>query len=159
MGYAIPAVHLAPIAVAPARPPVYPAPPAHPPVPRIAPAPLPAITTPVKPAKLERQELTGNKDQSSWTVAADRARVVVDLPADAKLYVGGRLSKSTLEQRHMETPELTPGKTYTYELRVELVRDGKPITETKKIAVRAGEVVRANFKDVGATVTARTTSK
>jgi len=125
-----------------------------------APALLPENLAPLKPAKLEEGQVsTQNKEQANWTVAADRARVVVDLPADAKLYIGDRLSQSTREQRHMDTPKLTPGKTYTYDLRVEMVRDGKPVTETRKVAVKAGEVVRANFKEKDASVTARTAAK
>jgi uncharacterized protein (TIGR03000 family) len=86
--------------------------------------------------------------------AANRARVIIDLPANAKLYVDDRLSRSTEEQRHFETPELTPGKAYQYDLRVEWTQDGKPVTETKKIVVRAGQITRASFKDVESSVTA-----
>jgi uncharacterized protein (TIGR03000 family) len=88
-------------------------------------------------------------DKNKGTSAApNRAKLIVELPADAKLYVDDRAMKSTSGVRTFNTPELEPGQLYYYELRVEVERDGKPVTETKRVIVKAGEVVRANFPKV-----------
>ena len=42
-----------------------------------------------------------------------------------------------------------------YEVRAELVRDGRTVTETKRVIVKAGEEVRATFNDMSAVSTAR----
>jgi uncharacterized protein (TIGR03000 family) len=84
------------------------------------------------------------------------AKVIVELPADAKLYVMDRATQTTDSVRRFATPALEPGKTYFYDLRAEVIRDGKPVTETQRVLVRAGEVVRARFTGMGADESLRT---
>jgi uncharacterized protein (TIGR03000 family) len=84
-------------------------------------------------------------DGKGMGAAPNRAKLIVELPTDAKLYVDDRQMKTTSNVRTFNTPELEPGQLYYYELRVEVLRDGKPVTETKKVIIKAGEVVRANF--------------
>jgi uncharacterized protein (TIGR03000 family) len=55
--------------------------------------------------------------------------------------------------RSFNTPTLEPGQTYYYMVRAEVVRDGKPITETRRVIVRAGRTARASFKDMEEAVT------
>jgi uncharacterized protein (TIGR03000 family) len=81
-----------------------------------------------------------------------RAKVVIEVPADAKLYIDDQLMKTTSERREFRTPALKKGETYYYEVRAEVMRDGKPISETKKVVVRAGEEATANFKDMGSSL-------
>jgi uncharacterized protein (TIGR03000 family) len=83
-----------------------------------------------------------------------RAKVVVEVPADAKLYIDDQLMKTTSERREFRTPPLKKGETYYYEVRAEVMRDGKPVSEMKKIIVRAGEEATANFKEMGSSVAA-----
>jgi uncharacterized protein (TIGR03000 family) len=40
--------------------------------------------------------------------------------------------------RVFQTPELTPGSVYFYDLKVEMVQNGKTVTEEKRIYVRPG---------------------
>jgi uncharacterized protein (TIGR03000 family) len=70
----------------------------------------------------------------------------VTLPADAKLTIGSTPTVSTSESRIFETPSLTPGKTFYYELKATVVRGGKTETVTKKVAVRAGEDTRVKIE-------------
>jgi uncharacterized protein (TIGR03000 family) len=74
-----------------------------------------------------------------------KAKLVVEVPADAKLYIDDQLMKSTASVRSFSTPELEAGQAYYYIVRVESIRDGKTYEETKSIVVRAGENVRASF--------------
>jgi uncharacterized protein (TIGR03000 family) len=109
-------------------------------------------TTP--PGKIET--VPQPKPTSSGLLQNNRARVLVDLPADAKLYIDDQLMKTTSEHRTFNTPRLDVTQTYYYELRAEVVRDGKPVTMTKRITLKAGEVVRARFGDMEAAETVST---
>jgi uncharacterized protein (TIGR03000 family) len=73
------------------------------------------------------------------------AEIVVRVPSDAKVFVEDRSTKLTGAERYFETAELQPGKTYTYEIRADLNRDGKVVSQTKRVAVRAGEKVAVTF--------------
>jgi uncharacterized protein (TIGR03000 family) len=78
--------------------------------------------------------------------AADApAKVIVSLPAAAKLAIDGNATTSTAAERTFVSPALEAGKDYQYTLTAELVRDGKNVTETKTIIVRAGETTNVNF--------------
>jgi uncharacterized protein (TIGR03000 family) len=59
------------------------------------------------------------------------------------------------ERRVYQTPTLAPGQTYFYEVRVEVNRDGKAVSQTKRVLLRAGQEVRADFKDMETTATAK----
>jgi uncharacterized protein (TIGR03000 family) len=74
------------------------------------------------------------------------AKIHVTLPADAKLTIDGSPTASTSETRIFESPSLTPGKTFFYELKATVVRDGKTETVTKEVTVRAGEDTRVEIE-------------
>jgi uncharacterized protein (TIGR03000 family) len=76
--------------------------------------------------------------------------MVVEVPADAKLYVDDQLMKTTSERRAFTTPVLDPGETYYYIVRAEVVRDGQKISRTKRVTLRAGEEARAIFAELRA---------
>jgi uncharacterized protein (TIGR03000 family) len=80
---------------------------------------------------------------TSWASPASGSApvsLVVRLPADARLTIDGHPTRSTSGTRWFVSPPLEPGKTFHYELRAEVVRDGKRLTETRRVAVRAGQV-------------------
>jgi uncharacterized protein (TIGR03000 family) len=77
------------------------------------------------------------------------------LPADAKLYVDDQLMKTVSERRTFITPPLEANATYYYILRAEAVRDGKPVSESKRVVLHAGDLVRASFGNFESTSTAR----
>jgi uncharacterized protein (TIGR03000 family) len=89
------------------------------------------------------------------TLAPTNAKLIVELPADAKLTVDGRAMKTVAGHGVFTTPSLKKGELYYYELSVEVLRDGKPVAENRRVLVRAGEEVRANFKDMDTVSTAR----
>lgn len=74
-----------------------------------------------------------------------QARVNIQVPADAKLFVDGMETKATSENRVFTTPPLERGRSYYYELRVEVVRDGRTLSETRQLVVRPGETATASF--------------
>lgn len=73
------------------------------------------------------------------------AKVLVSLPADATLTIDGHATTSTSAQRTFVSPELEAGKDFTYTLKAEMVREGKTVTESKTIVVRAGETTEVSF--------------
>jgi uncharacterized protein (TIGR03000 family) len=74
------------------------------------------------------------------------AEIIVRVPAGAKVFVEDRPTTSTGPERHFETADLQPGRTYTYSIRAELDRDGKVLTDTKKATVKAGEKLEVKFE-------------
>ena len=67
-----------------------------------------------------------------------RSKVIIDTPENAKLYVDGQLMQTASTHRVFQTPELAPGATYFYDLKVETVQNGKTQTEERRIYVRPG---------------------
>jgi uncharacterized protein (TIGR03000 family) len=88
-------------------------------------------------------------DGTKTSLSSDRARLIVELPPDAKLFVDDNPIPVNSGRRTFQTPALDRTQTYYYEVRAEVMRDGKPVSETKRVIVRAGEVVQASFKDLG----------
>lgn len=68
------------------------------------------------------------------------ASLVVRLPADARLTIDGDPTRHTSGTRRFVTPPLEPGKTFHYDLKAEVTRGGKTLTERRRVAVRAGQV-------------------
>jgi uncharacterized protein (TIGR03000 family) len=75
----------------------------------------------------------------------EEASLSVKLPADARLYVDGVLCPLDSSERNFETPPLEKGKQFTYTLKAEVVRDGKTLSETKRVPVEAGQQVSVEF--------------
>jgi uncharacterized protein (TIGR03000 family) len=80
-------------------------------------------------------------------LSTSRAKLIVELPADAKLFIDDVPMKTPSGKRAFNTPTLEPGQAYYYMVRIEYVRDGKPVSETRRVIVRAGLTARADFTD------------
>ncbi len=78
------------------------------------------------------------------------ALVTVNMPADARLFVDGTAYPLPAKQRTFTTPALTWGKDYLYDLKAEVIRDGKTLTATRKVAVEPGKHVTVDFKELDA---------
>lgn len=81
--------------------------------------------------------------------ASAPATVVVHMPQNAQLFVEGKAVPIDPATGGFVTPKLEAGGKYVYTLKAEVVRDGRVVTETKEVSVRAGEVTRVRFDDVG----------
>src|SRR5262245_56151337 len=108
--------------------PMYAEPPA-----KIAPPPTPV--PPTAPGK-------GPPEISTQSIGAS---VTVRLPADATLYANGVRTTQTSAQRSFMTPRLEAGQRYHYVFTAEMERDGKMVTETKKVEVWSGALVDVDF--------------
>jgi len=77
------------------------------------------------------------------------ATVVVHVPADAKVFIDGKQMASKSTRRVFQTPALEAGQKYYYEIRAEVVRDGRTITQTRQVILNAGLSTAAAFADLG----------
>jgi uncharacterized protein (TIGR03000 family) len=74
------------------------------------------------------------------------AQITVNVPQDARVYVDGTLVPDAAATKTFATPELKAGKSYFYDLKAEVVREGKKTSETRRIYVEAGQKVNVEFK-------------
>jgi uncharacterized protein (TIGR03000 family) len=74
-------------------------------------------------------------------VPDNKAHIWLRVPAGATVWVDGNKTQQTGEARHFLSPPLTPGKSYTYQLRVRWMKDGKPVEQNRDVAVHAGSHV------------------
>ena len=87
--------------------------------------------------------------------AASRAGVTVRLPAGAELFVDGvRCPLPPSGERTFDTPPLEGNGEYYYTLRAEVLRDGRRLTETRRVDFRPGQHVTVSFGDLGERVAA-----
>ncbi|MEI8371878.1 MAG: TIGR03000 domain-containing protein [Planctomycetota bacterium] len=72
-------------------------------------------------------------------MAGDGGILTVYVPNEAKVTINGLLTKSTGSKRHFVSYGLLPGYTYKYEVKAEVVREGKIVTEVQTISLKAGD--------------------
>ena len=84
---------------------------------------VPAITTPT----------------AAPTEKTDRATITVKLPPGATLYVDDKKNSSGEPVRQFTTPPIPAGKEYAYNMKAEVIRDGRPETITQKVSFKAGD--------------------
>jgi uncharacterized protein (TIGR03000 family) len=87
--------------------------------------------------------------------AARPARLVVTLPAEARLTVDGLGTRSTSERRVFITPPPDPGTVYYYALEATVTRDGERFTAVRRVRVRAGEETVVTMEVVATKLVAR----
>jgi uncharacterized protein (TIGR03000 family) len=80
---------------------------------------------------------------------AKSAQLIIEKPADAKIYVDNLPVKSDGVTLNFATPALDPVQAYFYMVRVEMTRDGKPLSESRKVIVRAGQTIQETFSEQG----------
>lgn len=110
-------------------------------VPQYQPA-APAAPAPA-PAPAPGGELPGPGANTSYRTS--EAYLSVQVPADAKVFVNGLATSSKGDRRQYVSRGLADGYSYTYEVRAEVVRDGRTVEETKTVYVRAGETSQLAF--------------
>jgi uncharacterized protein (TIGR03000 family) len=103
----------------------------------------------------ERGKPKTNNNGDKERMIPTRARLLLSLPANAQLFIDDQPVKAAAGVQICDTPALEPDKDYFYMVRIEMMRDGQPFSQTRRIIVRAGQVARADFKDLE-TVTLRT---
>jgi uncharacterized protein (TIGR03000 family) len=85
--------------------------------------------------------------------AAAAATIVLRLPADARVLFDGDPTTTTGPVRTFHTPALPAGKDYHYTVQAEVQRNGKTVTLSRRIAVRAAATTEVAFGDMTSAVT------
>jgi uncharacterized protein (TIGR03000 family) len=90
---------------------------------------------------------SASNDPAGGAAQGNNAALIdVDCPANAQIFFDGNPTAQTGGQRRFLSPELAPGKTYTYEVRATWVgSDNKAVTQTREVQVQAGKRSSANF--------------
>jgi uncharacterized protein (TIGR03000 family) len=70
----------------------------------------------------------------------EAARLIARLPEHALFWVEGKQTRLTGQTRYFESPPLRAGEKYSYTVRVAWIEDGRWVSQTEKIPVRAGLV-------------------
>jgi len=90
---------------------------------------------PKEPDKKDGDKKDTDKDKKP----PEAAKVLINLPEDARLLFNGTAAAGTGSVRSFATPPLAQGQSYAYDLTAEVVRDGRLQTVTERVVVRAGE--------------------
>jgi uncharacterized protein (TIGR03000 family) len=93
---------------------------------------------PMPPSKKGPEKIGKPKEGKKATRGLAPATIIVSLPAGAKLTVDDTVTQSTSATRVFTSPALKVGQEYNYNLKAEVVQDGKTITLAKQVTVRAG---------------------
>jgi uncharacterized protein (TIGR03000 family) len=84
--------------------------------------------------------------QDMAPVQADTvAHITARVPANAELWFDGSKTTTTGSVREFQSPPLTPGSRYVYEVRARWKENGHEVTQTQKVEVTAGADVHLNF--------------
>ncbi len=101
---------------------------------------VPSTITPTTPSTTTTPE-----KKSTSIEGAAPATLIVSVPAEAKLSIDGEATTSTATQRVFVSPALNFGREYHYTLKAEFQKDGKKVSLSKEVAVKAGEETRVSF--------------
>lgn len=84
---------------------------------------------------------------STLTIPADGALLVVELPKDAKIFVNGSKTAATGSVRRFLSRGLAEGKDYEYVIRMVVDRDGTVSEEMKVVSLSAGSRKSVSFTE------------
>jgi uncharacterized protein (TIGR03000 family) len=101
---------------------------------------------PVVVVPVETPKKAGSDDKPAG------ANLKFSVPADAKLYVDGKLAPGAGAERAFYTPALEPGKKFFYDVKAELVVAGQTVVDEKRVIVEAGQTVVESFPKLVAAV-------
>lgn len=91
-----------------------------------------------------------NTNNAVRPVSVQPAKVTVVLPAEARLWVDSVECPLTSGVRSFNTPPLNSNQQYFYNMKVELVQNGRTISETQRVLLTSGQESRVDFTNVGA---------
>jgi uncharacterized protein (TIGR03000 family) len=95
------------------------------------------------PEKVPPPKTTGGEKETALPAPAT---IVVRLPAEAKLLIDDAATTSTSDVRVFASPSLEPGKDFYYTLKGELVREGRTLSTSQVVKVRAGQETRVQLE-------------
>jgi uncharacterized protein (TIGR03000 family) len=107
----------------------------------------------------ERSNLAfGFENTANVATNPPRTALILNVPADAKVYLSGKETKSIGPVREFITTKLAPGDSWAdYVVRVEIDRNGRTLTKEETISIEAGQSRQVTF-DFDAPSVARLTT-
>jgi uncharacterized protein (TIGR03000 family) len=75
------------------------------------------------------------------------AAIEVQVPADAELFIEGVKMKTVGAIRRFTTPLLQAGPTYRFEIRAAWTENGREVSQTQHLEIRAGDRKAIMFLD------------
>ena len=76
---------------------------------------------------------------------ANKARLLLHVPADAVVRLNGQRMRTTGEEREYISPELEEGETYVYDIQVAWTQDGQQREESREVKVRGNNSTTVRF--------------
>lgn len=107
----------------------------------------------VPPAKTEKISPPKKQPEEGSKPSQQKSRVTVVVPSDARLWVDNVECPLTSAVRSFDTPALQGNQQYVYNLRIEMIRDGRTVVQTRRAIITPGQPVQVDF-NAGALVTA-----
>jgi uncharacterized protein (TIGR03000 family) len=98
------------------------------------------------PPFLTSSKLGSRLTRGGETAADDKARIWMRVPENAQIWVEGVKTKQTGELRYFFSPPLTPGKRYSYRVRLRWTKNGKVMEENQRLIVSAGSRILRDFR-------------
>jgi uncharacterized protein (TIGR03000 family) len=98
-----------------------------------------------KPAEPEKDGAKAEGTSAFYDESGESSLLTVRVPADARVFVNGKLTRTPGEERQFVSRNLVPGYRYSYRIRAEIEREGRTLTDTKVVDVVAGEATRIGF--------------
>jgi uncharacterized protein (TIGR03000 family) len=77
------------------------------------------------------------------------AHVTLKVPADAEVWFDGYKTRATGAVREFDTPPLTHGYRYTYQVRARWQQDGRTVTQDREVSLTAGSRVAVAIPPAG----------
>jgi uncharacterized protein (TIGR03000 family) len=100
----------------------------------------------VRVAEKDAKVPVDSTDKATPPVAEEgAAQIVILVPAEAEVYFDGTPTTETGTRRVFTTPALQAGRDFHYSVRAVWTADGKPVQQTRKVAVKAGASVVVDF--------------
>ena len=94
--------------------------------------------------------LVGTGEQQAAADKPAPADVDMRVPANAEVWFEGGKTHQTGSERHFESPDLLPGRSYTYDVRVRWTSaDGLVTDQTRQVKVGASQRIMVDFTPPG----------
>jgi uncharacterized protein (TIGR03000 family) len=81
----------------------------------------------------------------SAALADTRAHITAHVPAEARVWFDGMATTSTGQTRKFQSPPLSPGDQYSYEIKASWNENGRVVTQTRTVEVISGAHVDVKF--------------
>jgi uncharacterized protein (TIGR03000 family) len=111
------------------------------------PNPYPAINPDAK-KKVDEEVAPPKEKKKTASNDESRGKIRVTIPAGGKLFVDGNPIDVTPGTYVFRTPALAAGRSYFYDVRLEVTRDGGMVADERRVIIRPGEETTAVFANI-----------